>query len=66
MLQVKKWTVIDALKDRHIIKVCVGFHHSLFLDSEGTVWCCGANGSGQCGVVLASGADNDDISWTCL
>ena len=52
VLQVKKWTVIDALKDRHIIKVGVGFYHSLFLDSEGIVWCCGGNESGQCGVAL--------------
>ena len=28
--QIKEWTEIDALKDKHIIKIRVGFDHSYF------------------------------------
>ena len=47
---IKEWTEIEGLKGKHIEKIRVGHQHSLFLESNGTVWCCGSNDDGQCGL----------------
>ena len=47
---VSKWTEIDGLKDKNIVKIRVGDGHSVFLESNGTVWTCGYNYDGQCGL----------------
>eukprot|EP01084_Bolivina_argentea_P070246 127720_1 len=35
---------------RKITKIAAGYYHSLFLDINGNVWCCGKNNVGQCGL----------------
>ena len=35
------WTEIQGFEDKQIVKIRVGEHHSLFLDSAGSVWVCG-------------------------
>eukprot|EP01084_Bolivina_argentea_P182342 314804_1 len=41
---------IKALEQRHIMNVCTGSSFTLFLDSNGKVWSCGRNETGQCGL----------------
>lgn len=43
-------TLIPGLKNVNVISAAVGRHHSLFLTDTGTVYACGENKSGQCGV----------------
>ncbi|XP_023306324.2 protein RCC2 homolog [Lucilia cuprina] len=46
----EKPTVIPALEKFNIVQAAVGRHHSLFLTDTGTVYACGDNKSGQCGI----------------
>ncbi|KAA0194131.1 hypothetical protein HAZT_HAZT005946 [Hyalella azteca] len=41
---------VNALDGLHVIAGAVGRNHSLFLTDDGTVYACGDNKSGQCGV----------------
>lgn len=43
-------TVVPGLEDKNIIGAACGRHHTLFLTDTGTVFACGDNRSGQCGV----------------
>lgn len=43
-------TLIPGLANVNVIQAAVGRHHSLFLTDSGTVYACGMNTSGQCGV----------------
>jgi len=44
-------TVVETLAGRvHATGIALGDHHSLFLDSTGTVWTNGDNKAGQCGL----------------
>lgn len=45
-----KPTLIPGLDNLNIIQAAVGRHHSLFLTDMGTVYACGENKCGQCGV----------------
>lgn len=45
-----KPTIIPGLENVNIIQAAVGRHHSLFLTDTGTVYACGENKCGQCGV----------------
>ena len=40
---VKHWKEIEHFRDKEIIKIRVGRRSSMFLDKNGTVWCCGEN-----------------------
>ncbi|XP_053624419.1 protein RCC2 [Plodia interpunctella] len=42
--------LVPTLKGLNIIHAAVGRHHSLFVTDTGTVYACGDNKSGQCGV----------------
>lgn len=46
----EKPTLIPAFEKFNIIQAAVGRNHSLFLTDCGTVYACGDNKSGQCGV----------------
>jgi len=46
----EKPTIIPALEQLNIVQAAVGRHHTLFLTDTGTVYACGENKSGQCGV----------------
>ncbi|XP_037731507.1 protein RCC2 homolog [Drosophila subpulchrella] len=46
----EKPTLIPALAQLNIVQAAVGRHHTLFLTDTGTVYACGENKSGQCGV----------------
>uniref|UniRef100_A0A1B0A9Q3 Protein RCC2 homolog n=1 Tax=Glossina pallidipes TaxID=7398 RepID=A0A1B0A9Q3_GLOPL len=46
----EKPTIIPTLEKFNIVQAAVGRHHSLFLTDTGTVFACGDNKSGQCGV----------------
>lgn len=41
---------VTALENVNIIGAACGRHHTLFLTDSGTVYACGDNKSGQCGV----------------
>lgn len=41
---------LECLKELRVVSGAVGRHHSLFLTESGTVYACGDNKSGQCGV----------------
>ncbi|XP_058454616.1 protein RCC2 homolog [Malaya genurostris] len=43
-------TLVDGLEDLNIIQAACGKNHTLFLTDTGTVFACGDNKSGQCGV----------------
>ncbi|XP_036320932.1 protein RCC2 homolog isoform X4 [Rhagoletis pomonella] len=43
-------TMIPGLEKFNIVEVACGRHHSLFLTDTGTVYACGENKSGQCGI----------------
>lgn len=47
---VSKPTVVPALEKLNIISAACGRNHTLFLTETGTVYACGDNRSGQCGV----------------
>lgn len=47
---VEKPTIIPALEQLNIVQAAAGRHHTLFLTDTGTVYACGENKSGQCGV----------------
>lgn len=42
--------IVPALENMNIIGAACGRHHTLFLTDSGTVYACGDNRSGQCGV----------------
>lgn len=42
--------LVPALENMNIIGAACGRHHTLFLTDTGTVYACGDNRSGQCGV----------------
>eukprot|EP01084_Bolivina_argentea_P207837 354521_1 len=44
------WLKIKQLQKTKIIKIQTGYYHSLFLQNNGTVWCCGKNTNGQLGL----------------
>eukprot|EP01083_Nonionella_stella_P217803 781672_1 len=44
------WKEIKTLRDRDIIKIKTGRNHTLFLDTQGVVWCCGINVNGGLGL----------------
>lgn len=46
----EKPTLIPGLEKVNIVQAAVGRHHSLFLTDTGTVYACGDNKSGQCGI----------------
>jgi len=46
----EKPTLITALEKVNVVQAACGRHHSLFLTDTGTVYACGDNKSGQCGV----------------
>lgn len=41
---------VPALQDMNVINAACGRNHTLFLTDTGTVYACGDNRSGQCGV----------------
>lgn len=43
-------TVVSTLQDKNVIGAACGRNHTLFLIDTGTVYACGDNRSGQCGV----------------
>ncbi|KAF5288966.1 hypothetical protein FQA39_LY03845 [Lamprigera yunnana] len=43
-------TLVPALQDKNVIGVACGRNHTLFLTDTGTVYACGDNRSGQCGI----------------
>ncbi|XP_067622064.1 protein RCC2 homolog isoform X2 [Eurosta solidaginis] len=43
-------TIIPGLESVNVVQVACGRHHSLFLTETGTVYACGENKSGQCGI----------------
>lgn len=43
-------TLVSGLEDVNIIQAACGKNHTLFLSDTGTVYACGDNKSGQCGV----------------
>jgi len=43
------WKEIEALNNKNIIKISVGYKHTLYLTSYGAVYSCGANHDGECG-----------------
>eukprot|EP01084_Bolivina_argentea_P110289 196971_1 len=45
-----KWYEIEIFKDKNIIQIETGVRHSLFLQDNGTLWSCGGNDKGQCGI----------------
>lgn len=47
---VEKPTIIPVLDQLNVVQAAVGRHHTLFLTDTGTVYACGENKSGQCGV----------------
>ncbi|XP_060518182.1 protein RCC2 homolog [Cylas formicarius] len=47
---VSKPTVVPTLEKMNVISAACGRHHTLFLTDTGTVYACGDNRSGQCGV----------------
>ncbi|CAD7086110.1 unnamed protein product [Hermetia illucens] len=46
----EKPTLVPALENMNIIQAACGRNHSLFLTDTGTVYACGDNKSGQCGI----------------
>ena len=40
---VSKWTEINKFHDKNITKISIGSYHSLFLEDNGRIWCCGWN-----------------------
>ena len=44
------WKEIETLKNKSIIKIATGWRHSLFLESNGNLYCSGYNGYGQLGI----------------
>ena len=52
------WREIEALNNKDIIKVSMGFNHSLFLASDGIVYACGENIDGELGIVEVNGISN--------
>ena len=44
------WREIEALSDKHIIKITAGYAHSLFLGADGVVYSCGTNADGESGL----------------
>ena len=45
-----KWKKIKKLQYKQIIKIEAGSEHTLFLESNGILWCCGNNVYGQLGL----------------
>lgn len=45
-----KPAVVPALANMNVISAACGRNHTLFLTDTGTVYACGDNRSGQCGV----------------
>eukprot|EP01084_Bolivina_argentea_P028437 52848_1 len=45
-----EWKEIKILMNKNIIKVETGIDHSLFLQDDGTIWCCGNNSVGELGI----------------
>lgn len=45
-----KPTIVPALENMNVISAACGRNHTLFLTDTGTVYACGDNRSGQCGV----------------
>lgn len=43
-------TAVPALENMNVIAAACGRNHTLFLTDTGTVYACGDNRSGQCGV----------------
>ena len=48
--QFKLWSEIDGLKNKRIQQMAIAPENSFFLDSSGTVWCCGGNGYNMLGL----------------
>lgn len=46
----EKPTLVPALQEMNVIGAATGRNHTLFLTDTGTVYACGDNRSGQCGV----------------
>eukprot|EP01083_Nonionella_stella_P074223 201270_1 len=46
----RKWKEIDVFATKNIRKIRVGSQHSLFLQSNGLIWSCGANKQGELGL----------------
>ncbi|KFM78642.1 Protein RCC2-like protein, partial [Stegodyphus mimosarum] len=51
-------TVVETLKDHHIVAAACGRGHTLFLSERGIVYSCGDNKMGQCGL----GSQNTTIN----
>lgn len=49
------WKEVTALRNIDIIQISTGNNHTLFLDSAGMVWSCGANSYRQTGLSLGKG-----------
>eukprot|EP01084_Bolivina_argentea_P309957 536202_1 len=43
-------TIIEALKDEHIVQISSGSFHSAVISQKGNLFCFGNNGYGQCGL----------------
>ncbi|KAJ0408548.1 hypothetical protein ATCC90586_009266 [Pythium insidiosum] len=46
----KSFERVEALQRKEIIQVCAGNEHSIALSADGSVWTCGYNDNGQCGL----------------
>ena len=42
-----------------VVQVFAGYEHSLLMMADGSIWCCGRNDAGQCGVSLPGSVEGD-------
>ena len=45
-----QWKQLSIFRNRNIIKIRSGYEYSLFLQSNGNIWCVGRNSNGQLGL----------------
>eukprot|EP00486_Rosalina_sp_Unknown_P014397 CAMPEP_0201596100 /NCGR_PEP_ID=MMETSP0190_2-20130828/192890_1 /ASSEMBLY_ACC=CAM_ASM_000263 /TAXON_ID=37353 /ORGANISM="Rosalina sp." /LENGTH=184 /DNA_ID=CAMNT_0048056325 /DNA_START=1194 /DNA_END=1745 /DNA_ORIENTATION=- len=55
----KKLECFD-IGNNKIIKIATGSEHTLFLEDNGTVWCCGDNAFGQLGIGFGDEDEEED------
>ena len=58
------WKKLDCFGMKHkIIKIRTGSEHTLFLEDNGVVWCCGDNAFGQLGIGYDDEEEEDDDNF---